>query len=104
MRNYPLEANLSKIKHLATVREKENYRFRTFLKGKNDEKVDRIVHRLHDELIRQIDCTLCGNCCCQLSVELHPKDIAALARLENITPEKATGIISVKNPKMAKCY
>ena len=50
-------------------------------------EVDRIVHRLHDELIRQIDCTLCGNCCCQLSVELYPKDIAVLARLENNTPE-----------------
>ena len=84
--NYHLETNLSSIKNLASVREKENYRFRTFLKGKNDEKVDRIVHRLHDELSRQIDCTLCGNCCCQLNVELHPKDIVALAGLENITP------------------
>ena len=103
--NYQLETNLSEIRHLAAVREKENYRFRTFLKGKYSERVDRIVHRLHDEIGRQIDCTLCGNCCCELGLELHPNDIEALARLENITPKifednycnKEEGVILLKS-------
>jgi len=87
MKNHYVETDLLKIKHLSSVREDENYRFRKFLKDKENEKIDRIVRRLHDELIRQIDCTLCGNCCCQLKPELYRDDIAVLARLENTTPE-----------------
>ena len=87
MKNYHIETNLSKIQHFVAIREDENYRFQSFLKSKDSNKVDQIVHRLHDELTLQIDCTLCGNCCCQLKPELHPEDIAILARLENVSPE-----------------
>ncbi|MDR1653270.1 MAG: YkgJ family cysteine cluster protein [Prevotellaceae bacterium] len=82
-----LETDLSKIKHLASVKEKENIRFRSFLKGQSGSKVDRIVHELHNEIIAQIDCTLCGNCCCTLKPELHKDDIALLAQLENTAPK-----------------
>ena len=87
MNNQYLETNLLKIRHLASVREDENYRFRKFLKGKDGDKIDHKVHRLHDEITRQIDCSLCGNCCSQLKPELYQEDIEVLARLENITPE-----------------
>jgi len=83
-----LETNLSKIKHLSSVNEDVNFRFRTFLKGQDSTKVDNIVHRLHEEITKQIDCTLCGNCCNQLSPKLHKDDIAVLAQLENISPGK----------------
>ena len=92
-----LETNLSKIEHLASVRENENIRFRTFLKSKDGVKVDSIVHRLHDEITKQIDCTLCGNCCCQLKPELHEKDIAVLAQLENCTLEHYQNIYCEKD-------
>jgi hypothetical protein len=82
-----IETNLEKIQQLASVRENENYRFRGFLKSRDSDKVDKIVHRLHDELTRQIDCTLCGNCCCRLKPELYKEEIEVLARLENMTPE-----------------
>ena len=82
-----IEPDLSTIRHLASVREEENIRFRTFLKSKDDAKVDSIVHRLHDEIVKQIDCTLCGNCCCVLKPQLYGADITLLARMENITPE-----------------
>ena len=57
-----LETNLSKIEHLASIRENENIRFRTFLKNKDDVKVDEIVHRLHDEIIpcRYLDGKKCS--------------------------------------------
>ena len=87
MKNHHIETNLSEIQHLASIREDENYRFRRFLKSKESDKVDRIVHRLHDEITRQIDCTLCGNCCCQLKPELYKEEVEILARLENVTPE-----------------
>ena len=82
-----METDLSKIKHLASIRENENMRFRTFLKGKDGDKVDVIVHRLHEEITKQIDCALCRNCCRQLNVRLFPEEIAFLAQLESITPE-----------------
>ena len=87
MNNRHLETNLSKIQQIASVREDENYRFRRFLKSKESDKVDKIVHRLHDELTRQIDCTLCGNCCCRLQPRIYKNEIEVLARLENMTPE-----------------
>ena len=87
MFNRPLETNLEKIEQLASIREDENYRFRSFLKSKERESIDKIVHRLHDIITQKIDCSLCGNCCVKLSPELTPKEIEELARLENITPE-----------------
>ena len=82
-----IETDLSKIKHLATIREDENFRFRTFLKGKDSVKIDNIALRLHKEIAAQIDCTLCGNCCCQLKPEVYEKDVEALSKIEKITPK-----------------
>ena len=82
-----LETNLLKIKQIATEREDENFRFRAFLKGKDGDKVDEIVHQLHKEITQQIDCTLCGNCCIQLKPRLSKNDIEELARIDNITTE-----------------
>ncbi|MDR1676561.1 MAG: YkgJ family cysteine cluster protein [Tannerella sp.] len=90
MKNDYIETDLSKIKHLASVRENENIRFRTYLKGKDLIKVDRIVHQLHKEITGLIDCTLCGNCCRDLKPKLHKEDLARLAQLENTTPENYT--------------
>ena len=39
-----LETDLSKMKHLAEVRDIENIRFRTYLKRKDGRIVDNIVH------------------------------------------------------------
>ncbi len=50
----PLELNIEKIEQIRKMKEKENLRFRTFLKGRDDKKVDRIVHRLNEEIERQI--------------------------------------------------
>jgi Fe-S-cluster containining protein len=82
-----IETNLSRIKQLAAVREDENMRFRSFLKGKDDKKVDNIVRRLHAEITAQIDCDTCRNCCYCLRPEVDKEDIEILARLENISPE-----------------
>ena len=92
-----LETDLSKMKHLASVREQENINFRICLKGQDGRSVDRIVHAFHQEISRQIDCTECGNCCIQLKAELHSKDIAVLAQLENITDESYQNKYCEKN-------
>jgi Fe-S-cluster containining protein len=83
-----IETDLDEIKYLASVRENENLRFRSFLKTKNGAKVDSFVHQLHQSLTEQIDCTACGNCCCKLDLRLHEKDITVLSKLEDSTPKK----------------
>ncbi|MDR1130630.1 MAG: YkgJ family cysteine cluster protein [Prevotellaceae bacterium] len=83
-----IETNLLKIKKLADIREDENYRFRAFLKSRDSKKVDSIVHRLHEEIIIQIDCTACANCCYCLTPKVSKADIDILARIENISPEE----------------
>ena len=82
-----LETNLLKIRYFSEEREDENFRFRKFLKNKDREKVDKIVHRLHAQITRQIDCASCGNCCRCLTAKVTEDEIAILAQLKNISPE-----------------
>ncbi|MDR1879987.1 MAG: YkgJ family cysteine cluster protein [Tannerellaceae bacterium] len=79
-----IETDLSKIAALAKVREDENIRFRSFLKGCDDD-VDKIVHRLHRDITSAIDCRQCANCCTVLKPEVKPKEIEQYARLEGIS-------------------
>jgi len=79
-----LELNLEKISQLAKQNENQNYRFRSFLKMQDSEKIDKIVHCLHREVSGQIDCTLCGNCCKQLTPGLTENEISRLSEIDNI--------------------
>lgn len=83
-----IETNLEKIAFLAEKRENENYRFRTFLKGKDSEKTDKIVHEINDEISSQIDCTTCGNCCKTYMISLEKTDIARLSGFLGISDEE----------------
>jgi uncharacterized protein len=65
---------------MSKKKENENYRFRTFLKGQHDAKVDKLVHRINKEVEAQIDCTLCGNCCKILIPSVKEKEIDTLAK------------------------
>jgi len=47
-----LETDLLKIKQFAAKRENENFHFRVFIKGKDGDKIDEIVHQLHKEIMR----------------------------------------------------
>lgn len=58
-----LELNIEKIKLISDKKEDENYKFRTFLKGLDSDKVDKIVHKLNEEIVSQIDCQDRGNYC-----------------------------------------
>ncbi len=76
-----LETKLSYIAKMAKHREDENWAFRTFLKAldMDDKSLDAIVHRIHDEVSGQIDCTKCGNCCNESRPTLNPDDVKRFA-------------------------
>ena len=76
-----LELDLEVIKRLGREREIENFDFRAFLKGKEIDEVDEVVHRLHDEIVAQIDCTECGNCCNVLIPGVSEAEILRLSKI-----------------------
>ncbi len=52
------------VRAIAKRKEKENLRFRTFLKNRvNPDDLDRKFHALHKELFADYDCCQCGNFC-----------------------------------------
>ncbi len=75
-----LELNIEKIAKLGKKNEKENLEFRTFLKGHDFDKVDRIVQRLNNEITSQIDCQTCGNCCKNLRPCVTDSEIINIAQ------------------------
>jgi len=72
-----LEKDLAKIKRLGERNERQNYKFRLFLKNINlaSVEIDRTVHELYDHVRQQIDCTECANCCIQITPLLDENDI-----------------------------
>ncbi len=72
-----VEMDLVKIKKLAQLKEKDNIRFRSELKqtDMSSADVDKVVHKIYNEVIEQIDCTQCANCCNVLKPTLDDNDI-----------------------------
>lgn len=84
MRN--LELDITKIAEIEKQKERENLRFRAFLKGQDSERIDEIVHRLDKEITVQINCQDCGNCCTILRPNITEQEIATLSHLKNLSP------------------
>jgi Fe-S-cluster containining protein len=81
----PLELNIENIRLIAKRKEDENYEFRIFLKGQDSAKIDKIVHRLNEVIVEQIDCKKCGNCCKTLSPCISDSEIDILSQLDNLS-------------------
>jgi uncharacterized protein len=83
-----VETDIKKIKKISKKKERENWRFRSFLKGYDIEveEMDSIVHRLNKQVSGKIDCTACANCCKEISPCLDKEDIERLSRGLGISP------------------
>ncbi len=55
--------------------------------GRSDSELDALVNAIAADVIPQIDCTACGNCCRSLVVGLTPADIPPLAAALNLPPD-----------------
>ena len=67
--------------HAAAAKlERENLRFRSFLKSHaDDDELDRHIHRLHSELFSHYNCSKCRNCCRAYRTSLSEDEINDIA-------------------------
>lgn len=72
----------------AAIKEKENLKFRSFLKNRVDESdLDARFLRLHNNLFADYDCSKCRNCCKLLSATIAEWDIGEMAECLNTEVE-----------------
>ena len=70
----------SKVRAAAIRREKENIRFRIFLKNNADPDVlDKQFLDSHEELFSGYDCRACGNCCRVYYINLEDSEVDSIA-------------------------
>ena len=80
--------NIKRIEKLASQKEDENWKFRSFLKGWCDlssEEIDSLFKRFFEDVTREIDCTECANCCKKMSPLLKSEDIETLSALLDLS-------------------
>lgn len=94
-----------KVKRLAKKNEKENLRFRTFLKCNADEEtLDRQFKRLHEELFANYDCGRCRNCCKMYPGGIPAEDIERDANYLGMTKEDGNCALGECKPENCKKY
>lgn len=86
-----------KVKVEARKKEKENYKFRTYLKiHADEEELDRQFLQLHKELFEGYDCSKCRNCCKMYKGSIPEEDIERDAIYLGITPDQFVDIFLEK--------
>lgn len=83
-----IETSLERIRELAEERYDENWEFRLFLKLRDEDEVDARVHRILKEVLAQIDCTTCGNCCTVMRPCMNDTDVERLSGRLSMTPNQ----------------
>lgn len=73
---------------LALVADKLKPDFETFYKKnkKRLDKMDMIVHELHEKYSQEIDCLGCANCCRSLGPAIYDKDIERMSKALKMKP------------------
>ena len=74
------------VKAKALKLEKQNLKFRTFLKSSaDDDELDAQFLKLHEELFAGYDCCKCANCCKEYRTLLDDKDVGRIASFLGMT-------------------
>jgi len=76
----------SEVYFAAMKREKQNIRFRIYLKNNADpDELDRQFKDLHDELFLGYDCRACANCCRVFYITLEENEVDSIADFLGVT-------------------
>lgn len=86
----------------AKRRERENYRFRRYLKSHADgDKLDSQFWQLHQELFASYDCSQCRNCCKQFCTSMTLPEIAAASDKLGMTGDEFAERYLTENMELA---
>lgn len=78
----------TKIHTVAAKLERENHRFRRFLKTHADaDELDRQFLELHNELFAKYDCCKCRNCCRAYNTTVQDDEVGAIAALLGLSAQ-----------------
>ena len=72
----------------ADKNEKSNMRWVSSFNKKQVGKLDSLVHALHYEIVENIDCLKCANCCKSISPSLYNKDIERMSKALKLKPSE----------------
>lgn len=76
--------DLKQIDKLTEEAAAANHKFADFLKNQDQEKIDKLVIFLSQNVAGGIDCKKCANCCKSLTVAVNYQDTATLAAAKNL--------------------
>jgi Predicted Fe-S-cluster oxidoreductase len=76
------------LKRLAEKAQKSSKQWIAAFNKKQANKLDDMVHDLHDEVFAEVDCLQCANCCKSISPTLYDKDIERLAKGMKMKPSE----------------
>lgn len=83
-----IEKDLDVIRKHGKARMDNNFRFRSFLKFQDEERIDEIVHGIYKDVESQIDCTECANCCSVLETSFRKDALRSVMDFQNIDYDK----------------
>ncbi len=82
------QISLTELRNKALDVKPVNKSFFDKLRKKKPKNLDTIVHELHDEVFKEIDCLDCANCCKSISPTLYDKDVDRLAKHFKMRPSQ----------------
>ena len=75
-----ITVDLERHKEQVRLKRKENTAFFKKLKKTNPQKLDALIHPLHEEVFACTDCLKCANCCKTTSPIFSDRDISRIAK------------------------
>ena len=83
-----IPVNLERHKEQYRLKRKENIVFLKRLKKTNPQKLDSIIHPVHEEVFACTDCLKCANCCKTTSPTFTPRDITRISKRLGMSPKE----------------
>ncbi len=80
--------DLERHKEQVRLKRKENITFFKRLKKTNPQKLDSLVHPLHEEVFSCTDCLKCANCCKTTSPLFSERDIKRISKYLRMSPQE----------------
>lgn len=77
--DFVYRTDLDYISAASIAKEEENHHFLVSLKNSDSAALDTMVHDIYETVNAGIDCTVCGNCCKSLVINVAADEIAPLA-------------------------